>query len=396
MKILSYSIILFFISLYNVAYCQTWSHKANYPDSATSAAVGFSIGTKGYIYSGGSIYGYKSREFWEWDQTTNIWMRKADFPGTIRNGSVGFSIGTKGYIVTGMDTVNGTYCNDFWEWDQAINTWSRKADFAGSGRSGAVGFSIGNKGYVGTGFDSTYEKNFWEWSQSTNTWVQKADLPGQARVSAIGFSIGNKGYIGTGNAGNIGPPNPLKYDFWEFDPATNTWTQKADFVGGGIQCAAAFPIGTRGYICTGNELWVWEQATNTWSQSINFPPAARIAAISFSIGVRGYVGLGQDDNYNLLNDFWEFCDTCSVGINELNYSQSIYVYPNPASNVLFVKSTDQSNKSLVNIYDIFGNMVYHNEFIGNCEINLSGIARGLYFVRISNNKFIYTKKIIIN
>ena len=74
-----------------------------------------------------------------------------------------------------------------------------------------MGFSIGNKGYIGTG--NFFTKDFWEWDQATNTWTQKADFGGFPRELAVGFSIGNKGYIGTGWDGSS-----LKQDFWEYDP----------------------------------------------------------------------------------------------------------------------------------------------------------------------------------
>src|SRR5687768_11906654 len=75
------------------------------------------------------------------------WTQMANFGGTARWRAVGFSIGTKGYIGTGNDGVDK---NDFWEWDQATNVWTQKANFTGTARSGAVGFSIGTKGYIGT------------------------------------------------------------------------------------------------------------------------------------------------------------------------------------------------------------------------------------------------------
>jgi N-acetylneuraminic acid mutarotase len=89
---------------------------------------------------------------------------------------------------------NGTtYFKDFWEWDQTTNVWTQKADFGGIARSGAVGFTIGNKGYIGTGYnDSTYPHDFWEWDKTTNVWTKKADYPGGSAGVAVGFSIGNK------------------------------------------------------------------------------------------------------------------------------------------------------------------------------------------------------------
>src|ERR1041385_8539288 len=86
--------------------------------------------------------------------TADYWTRKADFGGTKRSEAVGFSIGTKGYIGLGDDS-SGFFKNDFWEYDPAINSWTQKADFIGTKRIGAIGFSIGSKGYVGTGDDGT-------------------------------------------------------------------------------------------------------------------------------------------------------------------------------------------------------------------------------------------------
>jgi N-acetylneuraminic acid mutarotase len=79
----------------------------------------------------------------------DIWTQKANFGGFGREGAVGFSIGTKGYIGTGSDSIG--YTQDFWEWDQVTNVWTQKATFAGAARANAVGFSIGTKGYIGTG-----------------------------------------------------------------------------------------------------------------------------------------------------------------------------------------------------------------------------------------------------
>ena len=91
-------------------------------------------------------------DFWEYDPAANSWTQKADFgnPGDYREFAVGFSIGSKGYIGTGY--VFGSDPMDFWEYDPATDTWTQKADFGGGPREFAVGFSIGSKGYIGTGF----------------------------------------------------------------------------------------------------------------------------------------------------------------------------------------------------------------------------------------------------
>src|SRR5206468_2259255 len=121
----------------------------------------------------------------------DTWTQKADFGGAARYGAVGFSIGSKGYIGTGADS-GSVVEKDFWEYDPATNAWTQKADFGGTERSSAVGFSIDSKGYIGTGTPFCITtKDFWEYDPATDAWTQKADLGGSERSSAVGFSIGS-------------------------------------------------------------------------------------------------------------------------------------------------------------------------------------------------------------
>ena len=295
----------------------TWIQKADFGGTARTYAVGFSIGSKGYIGTGLDLnYNYK-KDFWEYDASTNAWTQKADFGGTARFAAVGFSIGDKGYIGTGVD-LNYQSKKDFWEYDPSINAWTQKANFGGAARRSAVGFSLANKGYIGTGYvASGYPNDFWEYDPSTNGWTQKANFAGAARANATGFAIGNKGYIGTGNN------TPTSEDFWEYDPAINTWTQKADFAGYGRSQATGFSIGSKGYIGAGYRLgvsgliyfkdfWEYNPGTNAWTQQADFGGNARENATGFSIDDKGYLGMGYstDGSYNqniyFYNDFWEY------------------------------------------------------------------------------------------
>ena len=279
-----------------------WTQKADFGGTARVLAVGFSIGTKGYIGTG--LSGFSAVDFWEYDSSTNLWTQKADFGGAARYAAVGFSIGSKGYIGTGSKQEPGfDLIKDFWEYDSSTNLWTQKADFGGAARYTAVGFSIGNKGYIGTGFYDVLKKDFWEYDPSTNLWTQKADFGGAARNRAVGFSIGTKGYIGTGNATN---------DFWEYDPSTNLWTQKADFGGEARNDAVGFSIGNKGYIGTGSshnsvyykDFWEYDPGTNVWTQKADFGGSARGYAVGFLIGSKGYIGTGYDVTTGV--DFWEY------------------------------------------------------------------------------------------
>jgi len=210
------------------------------------------------------------------------------------------------------------------------DSWIQKASITGE-RDLTVGFSIGTKGYIGTGYNSglnTKYQDFWEWDQATNVWTQKADFGGGVRYGAVGFSIGTKGYIGIGSAPS------LKFDFWEYDPAINFWTQKADFVGNARSLAVGFSIGTKGYIGTGTtngipsgatqDFWEWDGDTasatyDTWSQKSSLPGIARYAAVGFSISTKGYIGTGADAGANLYNDFWEWDQASNTWSQKTNF-----------------------------------------------------------------------------
>jgi hypothetical protein len=78
------------------------------------------------------------------DDLLGDWVELSDFDGLPRSDAVGFSIGTKGYIGTGYD--GDERLNDFWEYDVSNNTWTQKADFPGVARNSAIGFGTETKG----------------------------------------------------------------------------------------------------------------------------------------------------------------------------------------------------------------------------------------------------------
>ncbi|MBO9702606.1 MAG: T9SS type A sorting domain-containing protein [Sporocytophaga sp.] len=249
-----------------------------------------------------------------WTKKNHVGFNKPDAPLS-RFGAVGFSINNKGYIGAGKND-NGNQI-DFWEYDPITNVWTQKADFIGGGRYNAVGFSISNKGYVGTGnaglgvlYDNQKGfkvKDFYEYDPVTNQWTQKADFAGEARQAAVGFAIGDKGYIGTGTNGN-----PLN-DFWEYNPSTDTWSKKKDFPGKARFGACGFAIQNKGYLGSGNigdnieyddpekvsDFWEYDPTLDMWTQKADVGGDPKHFATGISAGNKGYVSGG--DQY-----IWEF------------------------------------------------------------------------------------------
>ncbi|MEW6469329.1 MAG: T9SS type A sorting domain-containing protein [Bacteroidota bacterium] len=318
---LSTSFLLFLAAHFPVFAQGVWNQKANCGGLGRSGAIGFSIGTKGYIGTGYVGTSTNTSDFWEWDQSTDTWSQKANFIGGPWDGASAFSIGNKGYVVFGRDATFG-YMNYFMEWDQATNTWTWIGNFPGFARLQATAFSIGTKGYAGTGYNgSNYMQDFWEWNQSTNTWSQKANYGGGNRGGVFSFSLGGRGYIGTGYDGTA-----FQNDFWEYDPGTNTWIQKTNLPAAIRANAIAFSIGTKGYCGLGNngnnyytDIWEWDQATNTWIPKANFTGLPRAGAECFSIGTKGYIGTGYSNVTPIyLSDFWEFSPNAPANDNSLS------------------------------------------------------------------------------
>lgn len=256
----------------------------------------------------------------------NVWEQKTNFGGTGRSVAAGFSIGAKGYMGTGYD---GTFRKDFWEYDPMTNVWTQKANFGGGARIYAVGLSIGNKGYMGLGSDSSgvtsYKNDFWQYDPETNSWKQKASFSGDARALACGFSISEKGYIGTGWYGY----NLFKNDFWEYDPNTDIWTQKTAFGGAARQAAVGFSIGKKGYIGTGNnntgytkDFWEYDPSNNSWTKKADFGGSARAFGVGFALGNYGYLGTGEDAS-TIKSDFWRYDPLTNTWTEKSNYGGTI-------------------------------------------------------------------------
>lgn len=185
--------------------------------------------------------------------------------------------------------------------------WVQKAMFGGEARHRSTGLTIGTRGYMGLGHknsvvDVLYD-DWWEYDPGTDTWTQKADFGGGLRYHAAGFVIGTNAYVGTGRA----PSSVLMNDFWKYDALANTWTPVANFPGSVRRGAVGFAINGKGYVGTGSyyaDFYEYNPGTNTWTAKASLPASGRISAVGFTIGNKGYVGTGDIGGPS--NDMWEY------------------------------------------------------------------------------------------
>ena len=88
--------------------------RQNLPNSSHvgSYGVGFTIDRMGYFVTGSG-----GRAVWSYNPSSDTWTQKGPFEGTQRTRAVGFSLGSKGYVTMGLNGNNRF--DDLWEFNPA-------------------------------------------------------------------------------------------------------------------------------------------------------------------------------------------------------------------------------------------------------------------------------------
>ena len=251
-----------------------WKQVADFGGGGRMKAVGFGIGGYGYIGTGTADGIKPLSDFWKYDPGANTWTSIAPI-GTAskpypRYDAVSMSFANSAFVLTGTDASN--YFGDVWEYDPTADSWNQRPDMPGSKRSQAVTWVYNGIGYLVTGYtpgsqwqvgNACYD--FWKFdpTQTGNKgWVRLRDIYNTnsdthddaytniIRYRAVGFVIkgqatGDKAYITTGSNGT---PNTYT---WEYDFATDQWTEKTPYEGASREGAIGFTVQNRGFITTG-------------------------------------------------------------------------------------------------------------------------------------------------
>ncbi|MFD0763364.1 Kelch repeat-containing protein [Mucilaginibacter lutimaris] len=258
-----------------------------------------------------------------WQQADNLTM-----VNTIS--AFSFTIDNKGYFLNEENEAGKTV--NLWVYDLATGQWTKKAPFPGASKMGFNGFVVNGKVYVGTGSGSAVantpsvgNKAMFEYDPATDKWTQKADFPGGERANTVAFSINGVGYMGLG----VDILLTKKYsDMWKYDAAGDTWTKIADYPGDGQYLNKGFAAGNKGYVGMGisiadkttvkKDIWQYDPANNSWTKKLDFIGVARVFGVNFNINGTYYMGLGSGRN-ELLKDVWKYNETNDTWLQVTNY-----------------------------------------------------------------------------
>jgi hypothetical protein len=86
------------------------------------------------------------------------------------------------------------------------------------------------------------------------------------------------------------------------------------------------------------------------------------------------------------------CTTSSPSL-DLNGPDRINIFPNPASESIYISNLREEN-TIVKIYDIKGSLVLEKTVSDKQYLNISGISKGIYQVKFEGSDWNETRRLI--
>lgn len=157
------------------------------------------------------------------------WTQETAMPTARREMGVASDASGKIYMVGGYKDFN-VFLNTVEVYDPATGTWVTKSPAPVERNAMGFAFNPSNgKFYMAGGFNGSGQfpvglfDDFYEYDPISDTWAQKAFL--SSRKFGLGLTAGQNGKMYA--IGGIIPNGICIGDVEEYDPSTNTWTQKA-------------------------------------------------------------------------------------------------------------------------------------------------------------------------
>lgn len=366
----------------------SWIKKNDFTGLKRERAVAFTVNGVAYLGTGVDTAEIVRKDLWRYNELTDSWTQMANLPGSERRNAIGFGIGNYGYITTGMNTANATdvgatKLSDNWRYDPVSNSWTTRASFPGNNGGGmyfGACFVVNDEAYVVAGKHgpNNYTAAMYKYSPATDSWSTMASFPGGVRYQLSALAVDGKGYVGLGTDQDL-----YRQDWWEYKPSTNSWAQRADLPASARASAVTFTIADRGYVCMGtnggmlDDLWEYNPFDNSWSVRAEYGGSPRKNAVAFVLGSRAYVGTGKGVSGKKMS-IHEYHPMWTLGLEEEELE--ISVYPNPASEVIHVKSSFEAESiALINMLGEQVRTVQHTN-----ELAVSDLPSGQYRILVSS------------
>lgn len=209
-----------------------------------------------------------------------------------------------------------------WKYTPSSNSWKKISRFPGVPRIEPVRFSIGSRLYMGMGAILVngnyrqYQRDFWEYDPAADSWRKLCDFPRGDCLVMGAFESEGKGYLIFTDDTQY--PETILFSY---DPAEDLWKKKTDFPGVRLSrtlfltvrhrlflLARSYPYGEDNLFP--RVLWEYELDTNTWFRKTDFPGVGKWSPVGFVVDDRLYAGYGEvvgsDEMWRLLDELWEY------------------------------------------------------------------------------------------
>ena len=197
----------------------TWTKKAN----MLNPRIYFSTSVAdGKIYAMGGPGKQKNTFVEEYDPTTDTWTWMNTRMLNPKQNIITSAAGGKIYVMGGEAAEASVE-----EYDPATEKWAKKASMP-TGRYDLAACTVNGKIYaIGGNLKGLALSNAMEeYDPVTDSWTKKADMP--TEMTGLSASVVNGKIYAIGGYSGKWPDIILASIVEEYDPATNTWTRKAD------------------------------------------------------------------------------------------------------------------------------------------------------------------------
>ncbi|MFC1766618.1 kelch repeat-containing protein [Planctomycetota bacterium] len=305
-----------------VAQADTWTPKADMPTARLRPEAEV-VNGKIYVISG--VYA-NLRKIEEYDPATDTWAAKADMP-TGRSMPVTGVVNGKIYVIGGESSLGASARATVEAYDPATDTWTRKADMP-TPRTRAAASVVDGKIYVfggGTGGGTAYPEmsTVEAYDPATDTWTRKADMSGVRELLTTSVVDGKIYVIGGQREDSAFSGVFSKVEM--YDPATDRWTKKADaLLPRKVHSACVlndiiYVFGGRNIIggWPQSTLFQYDPAADTWTAREDMPYEVATAPAS-TVGGRIYL-IGGSSTWppnQVISTVWEYTPSPGFDFNK--------------------------------------------------------------------------------
>ena len=270
----------------------------NFPGAARvpGTSAWFATAERGYLL-GGDIGPYYSADLYYYNVTTNEWRQMLACPAGPLKWQTAVTHGGSAYVFGGID-VNHRTNNSFYRYDIASNTWYTIASSpTPDSLCLSLGVALNNQIFLIGGRGDTATNHVWGYNIAASTWIRQPDFPSK-HYGGMALTVGTSVYAGLGRNAN----GTFNRNLWRtIDMGTWIPETVCSLATGGILAGTTYH--SKFYLIDESfTILEYDPATRTWTRRAQLPTDFRGIHCMFTMNDLIYIGLSQQSSTLLVYD----------------------------------------------------------------------------------------------